>query len=273
VDQINTYAQQIADVNERISQAAVAGSSNEFTLDGIAYTFNDTTSEEATVTVTRDTESIYTNISNFVADYNTLIETINGLLSEEYDYDYPPLTDDQKDEMSESEIEKWETTSKTGILASSSYEDKGKLTVDEAELKAAIEADPEGIMDLFTQQCEEYSGTSTVRTLSSDEREVRYREEGLAYRFYDILQDNIGTTRDSGGNKGLLLEKAGMEGDTSESDNSLSDQLAEYAERIAKEEDRLDDYQESLYSKYTSLETYISKMNTQLSSLTSMLES
>jgi flagellar hook-associated protein 2 len=295
------------DAKFTIDGVSLTRSSNDFSLDGITYSFNDTTSETAKVTITQDTDSIYENISNFVNDYNTLIDTINGVVSEEYDYDYPPLTDDQKAEMDDDEIEAWEAKAKTGILAndsllqdmldklrsalvegidglstsiysigispSSDYSDKGKLEIDVTELKAAIEADPEAIMKLFTKQSEDYSGTTTVRTLSSSARATRYQEEGLSYRFYDIIQDYVGTIRDSAGNKGLLLEKAGTEDDTTETDNAIIKQLEDYAERIEAEEERLDDYEESLYEKYTSLETYMSNMNTQLNALLSMFES
>lgn len=282
-------------------------SSNEFTLDGISYTFNDETSEKTTVNITQDTDSIYQNISNFVNDYNTLIKTMNGLLSEKYDYNYPPLTNDQKEDMSDKEIENWEKQAKTGILAkdptiqkmldnlrsalvesidgqslnifdigikpSNNYYDNGKLEIDETKLKTAIANNPEGIMNLFTKQSKEYAGTTIVRKLSFSARQIRNQEEGIAYRFYDIIQDNIGTIRDSGGNKGYLLEKAGMKDDSSDKENSITKQLNDYEKQIDKEEKRMKDYEEDLYMKYSSLEAYISTMNTKLNSLLSMFKS
>lgn len=47
---------------------------------------------------------MYDSISEFVDAYNTLIETINTALDESYDSDYPPLTDDEKADMTEDEI-------------------------------------------------------------------------------------------------------------------------------------------------------------------------
>lgn len=290
------------DAKLSIDGQSLTRSSNSITLEGITYTLNNTTTEKATVTIAQDTDAIYENISNSITDYNALIGVINSKISEEYDYDYQPLTDDQREEMEDSDITNWETKAKTGILANdsslqdmldklraafvesvsgqslllseigiktSSYDEKGELHIDEDTLKQALEEDPVAIMNLFAQESTSYSGTSTVRSLNINERNTRYQEEGIAYRFYDILQDNISILRDSGGNKGLLLEKAGMEGDTSDTDNNLTKLLEDYEERIAKEEDRLDEFEEDLYTKYTALETYISKMNTQLSALSS----
>lgn len=278
--------------------------SNKVTVDGVTYTFSQTTDEAATVSLTQDTDAIYDTISSFVEDYNALISSIHSALDENYDSDYPPLTDDQKEDMTDEEIEKWEKKAKVGLLANDStlktmlsglrsslidsvpgqsvtiftigistgtYDEQGKLYIDETKLKAAIESDPEGISNLFTQQSTSYAGTTSVRSLNNSQLSTRYKEEGLAYRFYDILQTNISTIRDNNGNKGLLLEKAGTENDASETSNTLTTLIDKYQEEIDKEQDRLDAKQDSLYTKYSALETYINKMNTQLSALSSYL--
>jgi flagellar hook-associated protein 2 len=275
-------------------------------VDDVIYSLNETTSEAVTVSVEQDVDGIYENIESFVTDYNALLDTINGLLSEDYDLDYPPLTDAQKDEMTDDEITNWETQAKTGLLeddpilqtmldklrsalmssvsgasvnlaglgiSTSAYDEKGKLHIDEDTLKQAIQNDPEEVMKLFAKQSTSHPGTSAVRGLTSAQRAVRYSEEGIAYRLYDILQDNIGTVRDSSGCKGFLLEKAGMENDASVTANSLTELLEDLSGKIEKEEDRLDDKADSLYAKYTNLETYINQMNAQLAALTSSTSS
>jgi flagellar hook-associated protein 2 len=294
------------DAKLTLDDVALTRSSNTIAVDGVTYTLNDTTADAVTVGITQDTDGIYDTIANFVDAYNSLIDTINGKLAEEYDSDYPPLTDDQKADMSDSEITNWEEKAKTGILANdslmqnlvdnmrsalmetvsgqsanltkigittSTYDEKGKLHIDEATLKQAIQTDPEAITELFTQQSTSYSGTTTVRTLDSSARKVRYKEEGIAYRLYDILQDNISTLRDSSDNKGLMLEKAGLEDDTTETDNSYTTALKDYQEKIEAEEDRLDEEEENLYEKYSTLETYISTMSAQLSAISSLTSS
>lgn len=301
------------DAKVTIDGQSLVRSSNTMTVNGVTYTANQETTEDATVTVTRDTDGVYDSISEFVDAYNTLIETINTALDESYDSDYPPLTDDEKADMTEDEITSWETKAKVGLLAddstlksflsslrtavidsvsgqtttlasigitSGTYDENGKLYIDEDILMEAIESDPEGIMNLFTQQAtsttsagKSLSGTTIIRTLSSSDLSTRYKEEGIAYRFYDMLQKNISTIRDSSGNKGLLLEKAGIESDASESDNSLTTLIDKYTEELSDEQDRLDEFEDNLYTKYSSLETYINTMNTKLSALTSFTSS
>lgn len=292
------------DAKLTVDDVSLTRSSNTVTVDGVTYTLNDETDTAATVSLTHDTDTIYDNITNFVSAYNELLDSINDKVDEDYDSDYPPLTDDQKEDMSDDEIENWENKAKTGLLSSDdtlqtfvsdlrqslmdsvsslnlssigittgTYEEQGKLYIDEDDLKEAIQSDPDGVTTLFTKQSDTYPVTATARKLSTSQRAVRYQEEGIAYRIYDIIQNNISTLTDSNGNKGLLLLKAGKENDTSESDNALSDEISSYQDKIEKEEDRLDDLSDRLYEKYSTLETYINQMNSQLSSLSSMLES
>lgn len=296
------------DAKLTVDGVSLTRSSNTVTVDGITYTLNKVTTEAevATVNVTQDVDAVYNNITSFVDAYNELISSLNSLLSETYDSDYPPLTDDQKAEMSEDEIESWEKKAKVGLLAgdttmrsflsnmrnaiinsvaglstsitsigitTGTYDEKGKLYVDEDTLKNAIQSEPESVMTLFTQTSASYPGTTSVRKLNASARAIRTSEEGIAYRIYDILQDSISTISDSRGNKGLLLEKAGIENDSSNSDNMLTEQLEALQKRITKEENRLDDKEDQLYAQYTTLETYINTMNAQLSALSSYLSS
>lgn len=288
-------------------------SSNTFTVDGVKYTVTAETSATANVTVTQDTQAIYDMISGFVDAYNELIDTINSAIDEDYDSDYAPLTDAQKEEMTDEEIEDWEEKAKTGLLENDSlledlvddlrqaltdsvsglstgifdigidtgtYDEQGKLYIDEDELMDAIESDPDAIISLFTQQSESYGSSGTVekatdaRNLSSSKAQsVRYSEEGLAWRFYDILIANVSTTVDNDGDKGLLIELAGAEDDSSATDNTYYTKINDLEEEIEEEEDRLDDYEESLYDKYSDLETYMEEMNEQLATLESLLGS
>ena len=276
---------------------ALTRNSNTVTVDGVTYTLNKKTTSDITIGVTQNSDATFDVITKFVNGYNTLIDTIRGKLTEKYSRDYQPLTDAQKSSMSESDITAWEKKAKTGLLqrddmlqsfldelrsafmasvpgvsltlksigiTSSSYSDYGKLTIDESTLKSAIKTDPEGVMNLFSQKSTSYS-TSSVRSLSGTEQAVRYKEEGYGMRFYDIFQKYVGTSRDSAGNKGLLVEKAGLADDASSADNSLSDQMEDMKERITNEEKRLSLVQTRYYTEYTNMETYLNKLTTQMS--------
>jgi flagellar hook-associated protein 2 len=282
--------------------------SNTVTVDGVTYKLGAVTTEAVTVGVELDTEAIYSLVSNFVNAYNSLLETINAKLSEAYDSDYPPLTSDQEAEMTETEISQWNAKAKTGLLANDSllskmlssmrnnlmnsvsgcsstlsaigitsgtYTEKGKLYLDEDKLTSAIESNAEAIADLFCQKSTSYSTTTSsgVRSLTASQRATRSSEEGIGWRFFDILQDYVATGVDSAGNKGFLLEKFGIESDSSNTDNSITKQISEYEKRISDEEDRLDALRARWEVQYAAMEAAIAELNSQSSYIASLTSS
>ncbi|HBY20209.1 MAG TPA: hypothetical protein DEG71_04240 [Clostridiales bacterium] len=280
----------------------IVRNSNSFTVNNVKYNLKATTTNTLDINMSVDTDKIYENIKTFIEKYNEMIDSVNTKVDEEYDRDYQPLTDEQKESMTDEQITIWETKAKTGLLendstlksmvykmrtammeavggvsgtlssigiSTSSYEDEGKLTIDETKLKAAIESDPDKVVNLFAKKSE--STPSYTRTLTLAQRTARYNEEGIANRLSDILDDNISTYRDVNGNKGTLVEKAGIVGDASEVTNFFIKQIIQYQTDIDEMQDKLDDKESRYYQKYAALETAIQKMNAQASSFSGMM--
>lgn len=272
---------------------------NTFTIDGITYTLNSLYAgpPNITLTTTKDVDGVYKNIKDFVDRYNEVIGKINTELSEKYDRNYLPLTEEQKKDMSKEDIKAWEDKAKTGLLrsdpilskivdsmrkslsdtitgvsgtlssiginTSSNYLDKGKLIIDETKLKDAIRTTPDLVKNLFNQ-------TSTTQPsyspdLTSAQRTTRYNEEGIVNRIYDIVQDNIRTTRNTSGKKGTLLEKAGLVGDVTEIFNLMTDDINKKNDDIAELERKLSKKEARYYKIFTALEKSVSQMNSQSS--------
>ncbi|HBR01415.1 MAG TPA: flagellar hook protein, partial [Ruminiclostridium sp.] len=159
------------------------------------------------------------------------------------------------------------TFTKIGITTSKNYEDKGKLVIDEKKLKEALEEDADSVMNLFCRSSTSHPGLSTVRTLDSTQRSIRTAEEGIAFRLFDILQDNISTYRNSSDRKGTLIEMAGFAGDSSEFNNIINDNIDDYQDRIDEMLVKLEDKEEYYYNMFSVMESYINTMNSQLSIL------
>lgn len=282
------------DASFTLDGKASTNSNNTFSIDGVAYTLLKGGNASTTVTLTQDTDAIFNTIKNFVDKYNTLLDKINGKLGEKFYRDYPPLTDDQKSSMKDSDITLWEEKAKsgslrddgllssmvskvrkaisdpitgiTGTLASigiqtMDYSYKGKLQIDETKLRAAIQNSPNQVIDLFTKQ----SSTAYSPDLTSTDRSTRDSENGIANRLSDILQDNIRTTRDSNNRKGLLLEKAGIIGDITEFNNTMTDLINKKDDAISSLLDKLYAKEDYYYKKFSAMEDAINKMNNQSS--------
>ncbi|NLX64993.1 MAG: flagellar filament capping protein FliD [Clostridiaceae bacterium] len=287
-----------------IDGETIVRSTNNFNINGVTYNLHKAHEAESkgdTITVSRDTESVINNIKSFIEEYNKLIDSINGKISEKYDRNYLPLTDAQKDAMKEKDIEKWEDKAKTGLLRndsilqdlvlsmrtalyekvegvgitlkdigieSKSYSDKGKLYLDEDKLKNALLTMPDEVAKLLNGVSAE--NPSYSRTATAEQRADRYKKSGVLQRLSDIIEDHVSTFRDKDGRKGILLEKAGIEGDLSNTKNLLSEQLGDYDKRISDMIYKLTRKEESYYKKFSELETILARMNQQSMWLTSM---
>lgn len=272
-------------------------SSNEVAIGNITYSLLKTSTEAVDMTVTFDADSAADKIAGFVEDYNALIDSLSARLTDEYDRDYPPLTTTQQEVMTDDEIESWNEQAKVGLLngdsilkgllqdlrtalyqnvsgtdctlftigvKTGSYDERGKLVLDETALKEALEEDPEAVITLFTQRSETYPAAS-ARKLSAEQRTVRTEENGLMWNLFDQLEDRISTVTDTAGNKGTLLEKSGKTGDSSATDNVLYKRIQKREAELEALEDWLSDKEEFYYDQFTAMETYISEMNAQLS--------
>lgn len=278
-------------------------SSNTFTIDGINYTLKATfnnpldPTKSITITPSKDVDTVYNNIKAFVDKYNDVITQINNKLQEKKYKDYLPLTDEQKAEMKDSDIENWEKRAKSGLLRSDSilqsavdkmrqamydtisdvtgtlksigidtstdYTERGKLVIDETKLREAIANNPDQVQQIFSKKSASVPAYSAA--LSAADRNTRYREEGIAFRLYDIIQDNIRTTRDSQGKKGILIEKAGLVGDASELLNLIDKDIKTNNDAINELIVRLNAKETAYYKKFTALEDYVQQMNAQSS--------
>lgn len=283
---------------------ASTNSSNIFTIDGITYTLHGVQSAEdiaadktVKITLTQDTDAIFNRIKAFIDKYNEFVEKISGKIDEsrpksggKYGSYYLPLTDEQRDAMSEDEIEKWEENAKKGLLkndgllssiaqnmrrvmgdvteagglfsigiSTGNWREGAKLNIDEDKLKKAITDNPDRVMEIFVRQSEiAYHPDNT-----KEQRDQRYQESGVVERLFDILQDNIRTTRNADGKKGLLLEKAGIVGDLTEFKSSIVEEINDKDELIYNMTEKLYDKENALYIKFSALETALSRMNSQ----------
>ena len=288
------------DADVTIDGQRLIRSDNTFTVNGVTYTLLRESGVEQKVTLNIDSDNIFNNILNFVNKYNEVLDKINTKLSEEYDRDFQPLTDEQREGLSEDEIKKWEEKAKSGLLRNDPaldkivrdmrralydaveglrlpdigiktdvYSAKGKLVIDETKLKDAIRNDPDSVMTLFSRQSP--SQPMYKRTLSASEMSVRYAEEGLVHRLNDIIEENTSALRNTAGYKGTLLEKAGMIGDSSEFTSSLFKEIDGYDDRIKELAGKLIAKEDKYYARFAAMEKMISQMNNQSNWLASQL--
>lgn len=267
--------------------------SNEFSINGIEFSLKSNMTDPIEVNISGDPGKTLELVKDFVNKYNDLIEKINSKLSEKRYSDYSPLTDEQKKDMTEKEIDMWEEKAKSGMLRSDSilsgflskmrevlykevegvskglysigistgtWDQKGKLVINEAKLKEAIINSPDEVINLFTKE----STIAYSANMSAEDRYVRDSENGIANKLYDVMQDYIRTARNNNGQKGILLEKAGITGDLTENTSDISKQIQAKDLIISNLLDKLINKENQYYKKFTAMETALNQMNNQI---------
>ena len=269
--------------------------SNTFTVDGMTITLKGTfgydennqpikDTEAITFDAKVDDEKILETIKEMVKEFNEIIELVNKEAKTKPNRDYSPLTDAQKKELSESEIEAWEEKAKEGLLfndndikglsnglrfvlgsgdlqelekigitVSSTASDNGKLSLDESKFKAALASDPESVKELFTkEQIKDESGNII-------------QSSGIATNMKKVLDKYAKTI---GEPKGILIDRAGsIKSPASITQNELYRQIQEIDKRIANLQDTLKMEQDRYIRQFTTLESLIAQMNSQSSAL------
>ena len=268
----------------------VTRADNTFDVDGMSITLKGTfeaasTDDAVSFTTTSDADKIVDAINSMVKDLNDILKNVHDSYSTLPNYKsdnsrYEPLSDSDKDDMSDSAIEKYEEKAKQGILfgdsdlsslysklvsaispggtasatlskmgITTSYSDGvTSVTVDEEALRSALSNDPDSVRDAFVS-------TTGVG--------------GLMTNVSKVVSDYAATT---GATKGILVEKAGSTYSAlSLLNNTLQDQIDNYDEQISKWQDKLSDKIDYYTKMFTRLETLTNQMNSQSSMLSGLM--
>lgn len=127
----------------------------------------------ATISTSRDSDTIVKSVKQFVDDYNTLVKALRDQTDSDATYrKYAPLTDAQKAEMKDSEITSWEKNAKTGLLRN----DDDILSFLN-DMRSALYTKPTNsnyaMYDIGIETEEYSSGSSSLGTLTFDETAFR----------------------------------------------------------------------------------------------------
>ena len=273
----------------------VTRGSNSFNLNGLTVTVKgefgynsgvlDPAAEAITFDVTMNTEPAVTAVKEMIDAFNEIVKLVNDEVSTKPNRKYDPLTAEQEDEMSESQINAWNEKAKAGMLfndsdirgladalrtiisgdasnmqkmglsVSTDYSDNGKLVFDEEAFKKALETDPDGVINAFTRPSEKDANGNVTDA------------GGVMVRLQTIMEKYASTT---GATKGILIERAGSKyAPTSILTNSMQKQLDAIDKEIDRLTDKLSVEQDRYISQFTNLERLISQMNSQSSWLAS----
>lgn len=99
-----------------LNGATFTSDSNTFSINGLTINTLGVTDEEISIVTSTDYDGIYNTIKDFLTEYNDLINEMDKLYNADSARKYDMLTDDQKESMTDDEVEQWEDKIKSALL-------------------------------------------------------------------------------------------------------------------------------------------------------------
>ncbi len=276
-----------------------SGSSNTFELNGLTITargvtgtYDKTTgaftnNSPISVEVGSDVDGIYETIKNFVNKYNELIEEMNTLYDEEKT-DYEPLTDDERSELSETQIEQWEAKAKQGILRRDETISSLLSSMRTILNKGVTVTDKDGNEKTYTLASlgivtGDYSENGKLHIMG-DEDDAEYAAETNKLRAAlesnpEIFSQLFAGDKENPGIGTQLyssLTKAMSRSETSHSltfydDITLDDKIDDKEDEIDKWEEKLQALEDKYYDQFAAMETAMAKLQSQQSYISALM--
>lgn len=241
-------------------------------------------SEAISITTSTDTQGIYDKIKDFITGYNNIINKMTKLYNADSAGNYEPLTDDEKSEMSDSEIEKWETKIKDSLLRRDSTLStvmsamttamSGGATVNgKTYFLSNFGISTLGYMNAAKNEQNAYhidgdeddentSGNTDklMTALNSDPDTVMDFMKQMATNLYNAIDKQMTRT--------TLRSKYSIY-----NDKEMTTQYKNYTTTIKEWETKISDKEDYYYKKFSSMECALSKLNSQTSSLSGLFGS
>lgn len=299
----NTYENQAVKIDGRNAVISLNGvkytnTTNDFAINGLNVSVTGVTdnvtdpenvdlstlddSTAITITTTTDSQGIYDKVKDFLTEYNNIINEITKLYNADSAGSYEPLTDDEKDKMSDTEIEKWETKIKDSLLRrdtslgtimnsmmtamSSSIEINGKsyalssFGIQTLGYLNSAENEQNAYHIDGDEDDENTSGNKDklMAAITSDPDSVVEFMKQLSSKLYKAMDDQMQSSS--------LRSRYKIY-----NDKELNKEYSNLTKTIKQWESKVSDKEDYYYKKFSNMETALSKLQSQTSSLSSML--
>jgi flagellar hook-associated protein 2 len=266
------------DAKVSLDGADMTVTGNTLTAAGVTYNLKGAqVGTTVSINVTNDSQSVYDMIKGFIKGYNDILGEMNTLYNADSAKGYEPLTDDQKQAMSDKQIELWEDKIKDSLLrrddsldsvintfrtslqggitiggknytlaslgiVTGSYTEKGLLHIEGDSEDAAYSSKTNKLMD----------------ALSSNPEAAANALSGIFGQLSSGLQDKM---------KSTSLNSAL----TFYNDKEMKSQVTQYTKDIKDWTTKLQDIEDRYYKQFSAMETALAKIQSSTKSLTNLI--
>ena len=272
------------DAKIKLNGAEFTNTTNVFEVNGLTITaLSETKGDKITLTTEQDTDGIYDMVKNFLKEYNTLINEMDKLYNADSAKGYEPLLSEEKEAMSDSEVEEYEKKI------------KGALLKNDSNLSSVASAMKEAMSSGFTVDGKTmYLSDFGIGTLgyftSADNEKNAYHIDGDAddastagnadklkslisskpdtvISFFTQLAQNLYSKMDD---KSKSVEGYRSYGSFYD-DKKMTADYKEYTTKISEQEQKLNDYEDKWYKKFSKMEAAMAKMQSKTNALSGLI--
>lgn len=270
-----------------LNGAKFTSGSNAYNINGLTINALGVTDGEITIVTSTDYDGVYDTIKDFISEYNELINEMDKLYNADSARKYNMLSEEEKDAMTDDEVEQWENTIKGALLRKDSTLSSLMNGMVNSMMKG-FEIEVNG--EKKTKYLYEYG----IHTLSyfdaADNEHHAYHIDGntddeatgtkddklkaaLASNpeetaeFFAALCKDLYTTID----KAMNTDKRYSSVYKVYNDKQLKTEYESYTKKIKEAEKELNAYEDKWYNKFSAMEVALSKLQSNTNAVTSML--
>lgn len=279
----NSQVKKVAGQDSEIELNGVkyTGDSNSYSINGLTIEALAETGDSAiSITTSTDTQGVYDKVKDFLTEYNNIINEMTKLYNADSAGSYEPLTDDEKDQMSDKEIEKWETKIKDSLLRRDSTLGS-VMTAMQTAMMSSVEIGGKkyslssfgistlGFLNTAENEQNAYhidgdeddantSGKTDklMAAINDDPDTVMQFMQQLSTNLYSAIGDKMKSTD---------LSSAF----TIYNDKQMKTEYTNYTKTIKEWEKKISDREDYYYNKFTQMELAMTKLNSTQSSISS----
>lgn len=259
-------------------------STDTLTINGVTITALEQTDKEVTVSTKTDTDGVYDMIKDFIKAYSDLMIEMDTLYNAESSKGYEPLTSEEKDALTDTEVEEWEKKIKDSLLRrDSTLSDVSSAMRMDMMMTMNIGGRSYSLADFGIETQSYFKAKDNERNayhilgdkddpLSWEQESGKLDLRGMISKepekvmdFFTKLSNNLHDT---------IAEKMSPSKMSSAltvyNDKKMKEDYDDYTKKIKTQEEKLNAYIDKWYAKFSAMETALAKLESKNSSLSSL---
>lgn len=268
----------------KVDGVTYTSSTDTLTVNGMTITALEETDKDVTISTKTDTEGVYNMIKDFITAYSDLMNEMDALYNAESSKGYDPLLTEEKEALSESEIEEWEKKIKDSLLRrDSTLSDVSAALRMDMMMTMNIGGKTMSLADFGIETQSYFKAKDNERNayhilgnkddplswqpeegkpsldgmIETDPEAVMEFFVGLTNKLHDTIADKMSPTKMS---SALTVYN----------DKKMKEDYDDYTKKIKEQEEKLNDYMDKWYAKFSAMEVALSKLESKNSSLSSL---